>query len=78
MLHAATVIVQISPVLSSDACDPAPSSSNLFQQFKIIFKHDFVLAFELAAVLIALTKAFIVVNGGQSADRGIFARCLSN
>ena len=68
MLLVATDSVPISPMHTSDVPDPAPSSiSNPFDQNKVIRRNGSVVVFEPARVSIALTKAFIAMNGGQGA-----------
>ena len=67
MLHAATDSVSTSPVHSSVIPDSAPSSSSSFDQYKVIRRNGSVVAFEPSKISIALTKAFIAVNGGQGA-----------
>jgi ribonucleoside-diphosphate reductase alpha chain len=68
MLHTATDSVPTSPMHTSDVPDPAPSSSsNPFDQYKVIRRNGSVVVFEPAKISIALTKAFIAVNGGQGA-----------
>ncbi|HXU93480.1 MAG TPA: ribonucleoside-diphosphate reductase subunit alpha [Gallionella sp.] len=68
MLHAATDSVSTSPVLSSVVPDQASSSSSSsFEQYKVIRRNGSVVTFEPAKISIALTKAFIAVNGGQGA-----------
>ncbi|MBI5429865.1 MAG: ribonucleoside-diphosphate reductase subunit alpha [Nitrosomonadales bacterium] len=71
MLHAATDSVSISPALvASDVSNPAsPSSSasNSLDQYKVVRRNGSVVAFEPSKISIALTKAFIAVNGGQGA-----------
>ncbi len=70
MLHAATDSVSTSPMLANNVPDPVPSSSfssNQFDQYKVIRRNGSVVIFEPAKISIALTKAFIAVNGGQGA-----------
>ncbi|HEX5338979.1 MAG TPA: ribonucleoside-diphosphate reductase subunit alpha [Gallionella sp.] len=67
MLHAATNSVPTSPVIADDLPDSAAPSANQFDQYKVIRRNGSVVAFEPAKVSIALTKAFIAVNGGQGA-----------
>src|SRR5450759_302676 len=70
MLHAATDSVSTSPMLANNVPDPvssSPSSSNPFDQYKVIRRNGSVVIFEPAKISIALTKAFIAVNGGQGA-----------
>jgi ribonucleoside-diphosphate reductase alpha chain len=54
---------------TSDVPDSAssPASSNPFDQYKVIRRNGSVVVFEPAKISIALTKAFIAVNGGQGA-----------
>ncbi len=67
MLHAATDSVSTAPIPTSEVSAPAPVSSSQFDQYKVIRRNGSVVAFEPAKVSIALTKAFIAVNGGQGA-----------
>lgn len=67
MLHAATDSVPTSPMLTSDVPDPASSSSssNPFDQYKIIRRNGSVVVFEPARIPIALTDASIVLYPGR-------------
>ncbi len=68
MLHAATDSVLNSPVLASDVTvSPSSSTLNSFDQYKVIRRNGSVVSFEPSKILIAMTKAFIAVNGGQGA-----------
>ncbi len=67
MLHAATDSVSTSPVLSNVVPDQVPSSSSSYDQYKVIRRNGSVVTFEPSKISIALTKAFIAVNGGQGA-----------
>ncbi len=70
MLHAATDSVPASPMHDNNIPDSASSSSavsNPFDQYKVIRRNGSVVVFEPAKISIALTKAFIAVNGGQGA-----------
>ncbi len=70
MLHAATDSVSTSQMLANNVPDPvssSPSSSNQFDQYKVIRRNGSVVIFEPAKISIALTKAFLAVNGGQGA-----------
>jgi len=68
MLHTASDIIPTSQMHASDAPDPVPSvSSSQFDQYKVIRRNGSVVVFEPAKISIALTKAFIAVNGGQGA-----------
>jgi len=75
MQHAATEIVPVSSVYISDACVPVPSSFNLLEQYKIIFRIGSMLAFDLTTISIALIKAHAVVSSDQGVIRHIFAKC---
>src|SRR5674476_1114544 len=70
MLHAATDSVPTSPMLGNNVTDSVSSSSassKSFDQYKVIRRNGSVVVFEPAKISIALTKAFIAVNGGQGA-----------
>ena len=68
MLHAATDSVPASPILASDVPDTTPSAPpNPYDQYKVIRRNGSVVLFEPSKISIALTKAFIAVNGGQGA-----------
>jgi len=68
MLHVATDSVPTSSMLASDAPDSTSSvSSNPFNQYKVIRRNGSAIIFEPAKISIALTRAFIAVNGGQGA-----------
>jgi len=70
MLHAATDSVSTSPKHDNSVPDSVPSSavnSNQFDQYKVIRRNGSVVVFEPAKISIAMTKAFIAINGGQGA-----------
>jgi ribonucleoside-diphosphate reductase alpha chain len=70
MLHAATDTVSIPTMHDKNVPDPvssSPAPSNPFDQYKVIRRNGSVVVFEPAKISIALTKAFIAVNGGQGA-----------
>jgi ribonucleoside-diphosphate reductase alpha chain len=70
MLHAATDNISTSPMHDNnvpDSVSSSPVSSNPFDQYKVIRRNGSVVVFEPAKISIALTKAFIAVNGGQGA-----------
>jgi len=70
MLHAATDSVPTSPMHDNNVPDTASSSpapSYSFDQYKVIRRNGSVVVFEPSKISIALTKAFIAVNGGQGA-----------
>ncbi len=70
MLHAATDSVSTSTMHDNnvpDSVSSSPAASNPFDQYKVIRRNGSVVVFEPAKISIALTKAFIAVNGGQGA-----------
>jgi ribonucleoside-diphosphate reductase alpha chain len=70
MLHAAADSVPTPPKHGNNVPDPVLSSSassKPFDQYKVIRRNGSVVVFEPAKISIALTKAFIAVNGGQGA-----------
>jgi ribonucleoside-diphosphate reductase alpha chain len=70
MLHAATESVPTPQKHDKNVPDPVSSSpavSSPFDQYKVIRRNGSVVVFEPAKISIALTKAFIAVNGGQGA-----------
>jgi len=68
MLYAATNSVSTSPAYANEAPDSfSPVTSSLLDQYKVVRRNGSVVAFEPAKISIALTKAFIAVNGGQGA-----------
>ncbi|HET7833167.1 MAG TPA: ribonucleoside-diphosphate reductase subunit alpha [Gallionella sp.] len=67
MLHTATDSVSTSPVLAGEVSGSPSFTFHAFEQYKVIRRNGSVVAFEPAKISIALTKAFIAVNGGQGA-----------
>ncbi|MBU1775751.1 MAG: ribonucleoside-diphosphate reductase subunit alpha, partial [Gammaproteobacteria bacterium] len=69
MLHAADgVSSSVSPLLMQQSSESvAPSPSLPLDQYKVIRRNGSVVAFEPSKISIAMTKAFIAVNGGQGA-----------
>ncbi|MGA8862422.1 MAG: ribonucleoside-diphosphate reductase subunit alpha [Gallionella sp.] len=70
MLHTAADSVPNPPKHISKDPDPVSSpspSSRTFDQYKVIRRNGSVVVFEPSKISIALTKAFIAVNGGQGA-----------
>jgi ribonucleoside-diphosphate reductase alpha chain len=70
MLHAATDSISISPKHDNNVTDSvsaSPASSKSFDQYKVIRRNGSVVVFEPSKISIALTKAFIAVNGGRGA-----------
>src|SRR6185312_12069682 len=54
-------------VLAGEPGSAMPSSDPRFAQYKVIRRNGSVVAFEPAKITIAMTKAFLAVNGGQGA-----------
>ena len=67
MLHTATERVFSSPIHSSSDSDSTASSTSQYDQYKVIRRNGSVVSFEPGKISIALTKAYIAVNGGQGA-----------
>jgi ribonucleoside-diphosphate reductase alpha chain len=70
MLHAATDSIPTSPKHDhkvTDSVSSSSASSKSFDQYKVIRRNGSVVVFEPSKISIALTKAFIAVNGGQGA-----------
>ena len=63
----ATDSASSSPMLAHDFSDPPVSSNMPFDQHKVIRRNGSVVPFEPAKISIAMTKAFLAVNGGQGA-----------
>ncbi len=72
-MHKAVDIAQRSPVLPPAGLSGATLASESradatrFADFKVIRRNGSVVAFEPAKVAVAMTKAFLAVNGGQGA-----------
>ncbi|MBI3901527.1 MAG: ribonucleoside-diphosphate reductase subunit alpha [Nitrosomonadales bacterium] len=66
MLLAAENVVP-SSMFVRDVPEPPASSSMPFDQYKVVRRNGSVVPFEPAKISIAMTKAFIAVNGGQGA-----------
>ncbi len=70
MLHAATDSIPTSPKHDNNVTDSvssSPASSKSFDQYRVIRRNGSVVVFEPSKISIALTKAFIAVNGGRGA-----------
>ncbi|MBK9161740.1 MAG: ribonucleoside-diphosphate reductase subunit alpha [Nitrosomonadales bacterium] len=67
MLHAVTDNVSSPPMLADKVSDPVSPSFSPFDQYRVIRRNGSVVAFEPGKISIAMTKAFIAVNGGQGA-----------
>jgi ribonucleoside-diphosphate reductase alpha chain len=66
MLHA-TESVSSSTLPALETADLSAPSSNPYDQYKVVRRNGSVMPFEPAKISIAMTKAFIAVNGGQGA-----------
>lgn len=68
MLHAvAAEGVAMSPMHAADVPDSIQSQPSSLDQYKVIRRNGSVVPFEPSKISIALTKAFIAVNGAQGA-----------
>ena len=68
MLHAvATESVTMSTMHVTDASDSIQSHPSTLDQYKVIRRNGSVVPFELGKISVALTKAFIAVNGAHGA-----------
>ncbi len=68
MLHAvAAEGVAMSPMHAADISDSIQSHPSTLDQYKVIRRNGSVVPFEPSKISIALTKAFIAVNGAQGA-----------
>lgn len=63
----ATDSVSSSPLPAHDFSAPSASSNTPFDQYKVIRRNGSVVPFEPSKISIAMTKAFLAVNGGQGA-----------
>jgi ribonucleoside-diphosphate reductase alpha chain len=66
-MQVATETVVAVPNPDFPAPDAAPAHENLYADFKIIRRNGAVVGFEPAKISIAMTKAFLAVNGGTGA-----------
>ena len=68
MLLASESVLSSVSVSVHDVSEPSDSSNHMpFDQYKVIRRNGSVVPFEPAKISIAMTKAFIAVNGGQGA-----------
>src|SRR5664279_1467129 len=68
LLASDSVSSSVSPLLAHQNPESVASSSSLpLDQYKVIRRNGSVVPFEPAKISIAVTKAFIAVNGGQGA-----------
>src|ERR1017187_7394831 len=68
MLLATESVLSSNPVSIHNVSELSASSNNMpFDQYKVIRRNGSVVPFEPAKISIAMTKAFLAVNGGQGA-----------
>jgi ribonucleoside-diphosphate reductase alpha chain len=68
MLHASESILSSPTVSALSVSEASTTTNNMpFDQYKVIRRNGSVVPFEPAKISIAMTKAFIAVNGGQGA-----------
>ena len=67
-IESATTSPSSAPRLASPPSGAAPASRPEFTDYKIIRRNGSVVGFEPAKISIAMTKAFLAVNGGQGAN----------
>ena len=67
MLHTAINDVQVSHAFPGAAPESSSSQPASLEQYKVIRRNGSVVSFEPVKISIAMTKAFIAVNGGQGA-----------
>ena len=67
MLHATESVLSSSSLTSQTLSDSSVSPGMPFDQYKVIRRNGSVVPFEPGKISIAMTKAFIAVNGGQGA-----------
>ena len=66
-MQLATETVQSVSVSTFPVAESAPEREAIFAQYKVIRRNGAVVGFEPPKIAIAMTKAFIAVNGGQGA-----------
>ena len=66
-MHLATDVGVSSSPRAPSAVSEQTSQENVFSQYRVIRRNGSVVGFEPAKISIAMTKAFIAVNGGQGA-----------
>jgi len=57
----------MTPVASADVAEPSPAMRGALAEFRVIRRNGAVVAFEPSKIAVAMTKAFLAVNGSQSA-----------
>src|SRR5687767_4733625 len=66
-MQLATETVAVTPTAGPNLTEVVPAQDARYEQFKIMRRNGAVVGFEPSKISIALTKAFIAVNGGQGA-----------
>ncbi|MEQ1774843.1 MAG: ribonucleoside-diphosphate reductase subunit alpha [Burkholderiales bacterium] len=66
-MQLATETVQSVPVSTFTVAESSPEREAVYAQYKVIRRNGAVVGFEPPKIAIAMTKAFIAVNGGQGA-----------
>src|SRR5688572_19697087 len=66
-MQLATETVAVTPSVGLTSSEAAPAPDARYEQFKIMRRNGAVVGFEPSKISIAMTKAFIAVNGGQGA-----------
>ena len=59
--------VAVNPVGSANVAEPVPSAHSSHAEFRVIRRNGAVVGFEHSKIAVAMTKAFLAVNGGQAA-----------
>ena len=59
--------VAVNPVGSANVADPVASVHSSYAEFRVIRRNGAVVGFEPSKIAVAMTKAFLAVNGGQAA-----------
>ncbi|MGE0874178.1 MAG: ribonucleoside-diphosphate reductase subunit alpha [Burkholderiales bacterium] len=57
----------MNPVASADVAESSPAIGSPLQEFRVIRRNGAVVAFEPSKIAVAMTKAFLAVNGSQAA-----------
>jgi ribonucleoside-diphosphate reductase alpha chain len=66
-MQVATETAQSAPTAQFATPEMAAATESLYAQYRVIRRNGAVVGFEPAKIAIAMTKAFIAVNGGQGA-----------
>ena len=67
MLHTTGASFSSNVPVQDQTLPPEASGTTAFDQYRVIRRNGSVVPFEPAKISIAMTKAFIAVNGGQGA-----------